>query len=403
MKRPIKELEWEDFEEFIVQAINKLIDEINNSSTFEEFRGQFTKPVDFQQVKDEAQRNPDFRKKCVERIQKISDEIFNKEIDFSLEKKTADTIFQEVLSRTFNNIRQGTATNRLTKFSTRKKETPDPISGILKMTSDDFTVVVEKFLQTKGLRTSTWQLFDALTQEATRDGVKSLKVKISLQDFMNVRGLKDEQEARKQIKEDLGTLSHLRIEFNEYRRGRKTTNFINVAIIGTHGIKNNEIVAVFDTAFLELYKTYNVMPYPTLLYRLNNKYNPNSFYFGRKITEHKNMNYNKPNADIISVEALLNSSPVMPSYDEISKNGRHYAQQIINPFERDMDALEEIFTWEYCHSNGTPLTDEELEIMSYDIFIKLLVKITWRYYPERNEQPKLKAKNDTKPQPPIAL
>ena len=129
------------------------------------------------------------------------------------------------------------------------------------------------------------------------------------------------------------------------------------------------------------------------------------------------MNYFKPNADIISVETLLNSSPLMPSYDEISQSGRHYAQQIIKPFEHDMDALDETLTWEYCHENGEPLTDEELEILyndnrhtpSYNLFITLLVKITWRNYPTRIEKPKTKPKtrtrkkSDTKPLPPIAL
>ena len=67
---------------------------------------------------------------------------------------------------------------------------------------------------------------------------------------------------------------------------------------------------------------------------------------------------------------------------------------IIEPFERDMDALDEAFTWEYCRSKGAPLTDEELTNMSYEIFKELLVKITWRAYPDQTKRLEKKASCD---------
>ena len=48
-----------------------------------------------------------------------------------------------------------------------------------------------------------------------------------------------------------------------------------------------------------------------------------------------------------------------------------------------MDELEETLLWEYCHSNNTPLTDEELQNFSYELFEKLFVKITWKRYPDQ--------------------
>ncbi len=308
----------------------------------------------------------------------------------------------------FQMIRQGQATNRLTKINARKRDNLklDILSQSVKILADEnFTIEIKNFPKTEGLRTSSHQLLDALMQEATRNGFKSQIVRILVKDFMNMRGLKDEKEARKQINADLETLSNIRISFTENRKGNRGQDFINVSIIGTYGIKKSYIQAVFDLVFFEqVVKNYNVMPYPQTLYTLNGNNNPHSYYFGRKITEHKNMNYFQPNADIISVETL--------------KNGRHYVQQIINPFERDMNALNETLTWEYCHSKGTPLSEQDFDILygqdknnpSYQFFITLLVKITWRNYPERtklkapkNHKRKNIKKNESQSLPPIAL
>ena len=311
----------------------------------------------------------------------------------------------------FMPMRQGQATNQLTKMNALKHDNikPDPLTGALKITTNDgdFILEIEHFNETAGVSTTTWQLLDALIQELTNNGMKSPKVRLSLSDYMNMRGLNDIKSAREQIKRELNTISHIRFHFQEIRKGKKRGGFVRLAILGTNGLENGIIAAIFDTQFFEIMQSYNIMQYPLSLYKINSHTNPNSWYFGRKITEHKNMNYFKPNADIISVETLLNSSPVMPTFEEVTNTDRHYKSRIIEPFERDMNALDETLTWEYCHENGAALTNEELEKLynddkstpSYNIFIKLLVKITWKYYPIRIEPPKKR----TRKSPAIAL
>ena len=63
-----------------------------------------------------------------------------------------------------------------------------------------------------------------------------------------------------------------------------------------------------------------------------------------------------------------------------------------------MDALEETLTWTYCHSNNTPLTDEELNTMDYNVFKSLLVKIDWKIYPDQTAR--LERKNTKKKKAP---
>lgn len=140
------------------------------------------------------------------------------------------------------------------------------------------------------------------------------------------------------------------------------------------------------------------MRLPNEYFKLNSKRNPNSSYFLRKISEQKNMNAGTPTEDIISVQTLLNSTDELPRYEDIASTGR-IDQRIIRPFERDLDALSNTLTWEYCHSKGAPLTAAELSSMDYSLFRSLLIKITWLDYPaevaikaiERREVAKAKA------------
>ena len=103
------------------------------------------------------------------------------------------------------------------------------------------------------------------------------------------------------------------------------------------------------------------------------------------------MNVGKKNEDIIAVKTLLAVAPNLPSYEEVMATDRALNRRIIEPFERDMDALEDTLTWTYCHSNNSPLTDGELASLSYDTFISLLIKTDWKQYPDQTARLERKA------------
>ena len=300
----------------------------------------------------------------------------------------------------FTKIRQGTATNKLTKIDSHKKKPDvDIATGLAKIKQKDFEVAILNNTKIQGLRQSAHQLLDALTEVFTEQGgEKSPKITLSLKDYMKKRRFNDEKAARQQVKEDLETLSSIKLSFTQKLRGGESKEYFNLALLGSHGIKNGIITVYLDTAFCTLLSGYNIMPYPRLLWKLSERINPNSFYFLRKISEHKNMNFDDRNANVISVVTLLNATPNIPSYKEVMKtNGKQLTQRIIDPFERDMDALIEVISWVYCHSNGAELTDEELRNMNYEIFIKLYVKIYWTLYPDETERLEKKAEYHKKP------
>ena len=292
-------------------------------------------------------------------------------------------------------VRQGTVTNALTKLKAKKGESGKNIKvdkvGNATITSGDMVVKITGFSNGAGLRTSTHQFFDMLTEKLTETGAKSPTIHFTLDEYMKKRGLTDRKEAKKQSKEEMETLRAESFRWEEKQKdGTVAYAFINIADSGVIK-RNGDIEFTFGNTLYKVYLGLPVMYYPQPLYRLNNKRNPNSYYFGRKITELKNMNVGKENEDIVSVKTLINSSPYLPTYEAVMETDKHLTQRIIEPFERDMDALGDIFTWEYCHSKGKPLTDAELETMSYDTFINLLVKTSWKYYPDQTARLQRKA------------
>ena len=114
-----------------------------------------------------------------------------------------------------------------------------------------------------------------------------------LEDYMGKRGIKDRKEARKQAIEDLNILFNAQISFSEKKGKKQTQDFHEVRIIDSIGIKKGIINASFGPVFYKILLGYPIIPYPSQLWKINGKRNPNSFYLLRKIAEHKNMNVGK--------------------------------------------------------------------------------------------------------------
>ena len=283
-------------------------------------------------------------------------------------------------------MRQGILTNTLTKMKSSAKNVEiDKMAGTATMKRGDFIVSFENFSEITGLRTSTHKLFNALMIEFTETGGKDTKITLPLKKYMELRCLKNERAARKQVEADLETLYKISISFKEKLKGQKPRDYFDMRLVIDKGIKRGVIYCTFHPDFHELMMGYRVMPMAKKALALDDRYNKSAYYFLTKLLEHVNMNYFKTNKNIISVQTLLDTTPEIPTYDEVAENGRHYRQQIITPFENDMDALEAkgAIKWEYCHSNGSPLSNDELEKMDYDTFSKLLIKFELIDYPER--------------------
>lgn len=297
----------------------------------------------------------------------------------------------------FDIIRQGKATNQLTKISDKGRNTEyNDITGEARIKSGDITVFIDEYNEiAKGLSPTTYRLLDALTVQFTSTGASSTTIQLPLVDYMDRCGLKDVKTARAQVKAELDTLYNISIEWRDKANG-KQQDYAKTRICDSVGIKKGIILFNLTPAFYSYLSNTHIMPYPKQLYRINAKYNPHSFYFLRRISEHKNMNKGKSNEDIIAVRTLLECAPEMPLYEDLAAVGK-ISERIIEPFERDMDNLSDTLSWEYCHRNGAALKEEELQGMNYALFSTLMIKTTWKEYPDREPvKKKPAAKKSTK-------
>lgn len=300
----------------------------------------------------------------------------------------------------FSTIRQGPATNELTKARARVgiNTIIDAITNRATVTQGDLTISISDEMM-HGLKPQTYRLLDALTVEFTERGSKSPIITLPVRKFMDKCELKDIKETRKQITDALETLFNARFSFKDKKLGKDSQDFVDVRICDAVGIKNGVITFSLSNLFFNLMTGYPVMAYPEQLFRLNPQRNPNSYYMLRKIAELKNMNVAKKNEDVIAVKTLVENAPALPSYEEVKSGNRNFTKRIIDPFERDMNALSDTLTWQYCHKNNTPLTDEELMDFSYELFIELLVKVQWNDYPDQTARLKAQAEKRKKRRP----
>ena len=65
-------------------------------------------------------------------------------------------------------------------------------------------------------------------------------------------------------------------------------------------------------------------------------------------------------------------------------------KQIIQPFERDLIALTDIYKilkdWHYCNALGEPLTDEQVFKYNYFTWIEWYIEFEFNDYPDQTER-----------------
>jgi len=221
-------------------------------------------------------------------------------------------------------------------------------------------------------------------------------VHLSVERYMELCGITDRKEARKAIKEACNALYSASLKWEEERyikepgkRTKKQKITYNMRILSAKAeLERGDIIASL-TPEIALYLSHSYITfYPTKLFLLNTRSNPNSLHFGDKLTLHYSMNMDKPNANIIGVLTLLKSSPNIPRYEEIASKGQ-IDQRIIEPFERDLDELKAkgvINCWHYCNTNGAELTEDQLKRMDYETFSGLNIYFELADFPDQTER-----------------
>ena len=298
---------------------------------------------------------------------------------------------------------QGAGSNKLSQITTRS--TPpdvDAITGVAIITDGEYKVFIEKYSELAGgLRISTHKLLDACTIALTAqnhyrgDGITTTGVIIPLDEYVRLLGKPSTKatrdEVRKRVKEDLETLFSISIEWTE-KGQKKNRDFSKMRIVTSQGIKRGNILLGFSPEFAKYLTGAYIMQYPTALLKIDER-NPNSYHLGRKLLLHRSIDNNirKGTSNLISVRALLDVCPDIPTYEEVMSGDRAVDRRIKTPFENALTALDFI-TWEYSNAKGVPLADEQLHHGTYADFITLFIKFEVKDFPDQT--PRLESRSD---------
>ena len=183
--------------------------------------------------------------------------------------------------------------------------------------------------------------------------------------------------ARKAVKKDLDLLHASTLE---WRESLKSGDYHKVSLVTQTGIRNGIITVALSPEFAGYLAERNLITqYPTALLGIDAR-DPNTYYLGRKMAEHYNMDSNqkKGNHNRLSVQTLLGFTN-LPTFEEVQAKDRgHWERKLKEPLEVSLDKLVNygvLTSWKYTHSKGKDLTDEEAyNITSYYDFIGLYIE-----------------------------
>ena len=241
--------------------------------------------------------------------------------------------------------------------------------------------------------------------------IKGRRVSLSLDEYMSFCGLTDRKEARKNLISNLEVLYNLSMKWPEKskiidpetgkRKYRITLWDIRV-LEGKYSeaiITDNKIVVDFSVKIAEYLSQAYIMQINLQALAIDTNKFRHAYSLAIKLYAHYYQNAGKYKHVRISVESLLKACPEMPRPEEVKD--RHYIRNILNPFEENMNALQEagiIEEWHYCKSGGEPLTDEQLREYDFKDWLHWLVEYTLPAdCPEPPKPKPHKPKKNTKP------
>lgn len=196
-------------------------------------------------------------------------------------------------------------------------------------------------------------------------------------------------QARKDIKNDLIALRNIQFQTEDTRRG-KPYHFRNAGLLGNAEISNGMIVLEFTVTYAQYLALSPKTHYPSALYSMDGR-NQNAYTIALKMSEQyfQYRNQDRGTADRLKVSTLL-SWTQLPTYETLKKQRGSWQDRIKEPLEKCLDDLMKqgvLETWEYTHSKGIPLTDEEAySIDSYSSFENLYIKFSLKDAPDQAEQ-----------------
>lgn len=250
----------------------------------------------------------------------------------------------------------------------------DKITSEVTFKNNNTELLVKNLSQEVGFKLSStvFYLLLAIIVEFNNSTRSQKQISLSVEKYQQLRGLNNKKKLLEQIKEDLNSLSSFYISYDKknIKKSKGCISFYNVRLIQEWGCTNDNITICFSDKYYEHLKNAYPMPFHKEIFKLNPKTSAPSISI--YLCFLYNMNHDKKNKNIVSVRSILKKSRTIPSKDKAYPK---LNQKIIEPFERALDALPKrgILRWHYVNAKNEPLTQEQLNTFSYNIFINSYV------------------------------
>lgn len=254
--------------------------------------------------------------------------------------------------------------------------------------------------------TGAIMLNDFFLSECKR--AQSPELQIPLKKYAKLRGISATKQGLQKLKTSIlkymGELKKIEYRACERIDGKKVES-------GTIGINGGTAVVLRgviywnynQTLFQQLMK---IAPtdYPKELWAQDPR--GNAFFFGRHIALNRRMNEGKPGREKIRMKTLIETSPNLPTYDEVMSGNRNLSARIIRPTIESLDALETLY-YDVYDADGNLI--EHPESMNYQTFINSYIVVDYTDYPRHTKrvekrkdhiQQAKEAKKDSKKQKP---
>jgi len=319
-----------------------------------------------------------------------------------LPREKADLEYQPYVA-----MLQGPGSNKLAHINTRASpKSVHPTTGTATFEGNECNVYISNHMDyIDGLRVSARKLLDACVIALTEkndyrgNGDIDYEVSIPLEEYARLLGKPTTKasidEVRKQVKRDLNLLYNVSVEWTE-RKNRKPRDYSKMRIISFQSIRRGNIIVEFSVKFASyLIREAYIMQYPYALFKSDER-NQSIYFLGRKLLLHRSIDNNsrKGTAGKISVRALLDDCPSIPSCEEVMNKGRALGRRIKQPFVDALDVLVSmgIISFEFVDSKGIPLMHSQVDNLSYYNFIDIYIEFDVIGFP--NQSKRLEARDE---------
>lgn len=219
------------------------------------------------------------------------------------------------------------------------------------------------------------RLLRQINSKAMSMGYTSKSVDISLDEYMEMRGLLDRKQAREQYNRDTINLFMLYAEFTD-SSGTKRVRFLQEQ----GELKNSNVSFLLsDRVFISMREFGSIAMIPKSFFKLKG----NAYRIAIYLCDNKKRNIGDANENRVSIAKLLEVT-TLPLASEIEP--KRYKAQIIDAFFKALDKMTATgeITYEVVKSKGVKLSPTEAFRVhhEYQLFASCLIDVHWSKEPE---------------------